>query len=389
MASLSLDPEGLNACVQCGLCLPHCPTYRASGDEAMSPRGRISLMRAVVDGAPTDDDVVRAMATCVQCRGCEPACPSEVPFGELIAETRSHLRGRSTIGPRWLRAVLFPLGHPSLLRVGSRLLAVGQRLGLPTDRFGIAHRLPLRDAPLTSTGDDVWLFTGCVQDAWTRSDHRDALEVLSYVGVGAQPTGDSMACCGALHHHAGFDDDARRLAAAVVAAAGNDDRPIVVDSAGCGAALKEYGQLLGTAEAEAFAARVVDIAEFVAPRFDPTGLEKVPVKVAISDPCHLRHVQRSHLAVRQLLDPVVEELVELDDDGLCCGAGGAYSVMEPELARTIRDRKLGHIGASGAQVVAAANPGCVMHLEAAGVDARHPISLLAEAVRTARRAPSQ
>ncbi len=382
MAKLTLDPEGLNACVQCGLCLPHCPTYRATGDDAMSPRGRITLMRALADGLEADDDVVRSMATCVQCRGCEPACPSDVPFGELIAETRSHLRGRSTIGPKWLRTVLFPLAHPGLLRFGSRALAVAQRIGLRTDRFGVARRLPLRQAPLRPTGNDVWLFTGCVQDAWSRSDHVDALAVLADVGVGAQPTGDAMGCCGALHHHAGFDDDARRMAAAVVAAAAGDDRPIVVDSAGCGAALKEYGQLLATPAAVAFAARVVDIAEFVAPRFDPTGIEKLPVRVAISDPCHLRHVQRSHLAVRELLEPVVSELVELDDDGLCCGAGGAYSVMEPELAQQIRDRKLDHINRTAPDIVAAANPGCVMHLEAAGVDARHPISLVAEAVRT-------
>ncbi len=381
MAKLTLDPEGLNACVQCGLCLPHCPTYRATGDDAMSPRGRIAVMRALVDGAPADDDVVRSMATCVQCRGCEPACPSDVPFGRLMAETRSQLRGRSTIGPNWLRVVLFPLSRPWLLRAGSRALAVGQRLGIRTDRFGVARRLPLSQEALEATGDDVWLFTGCVQDAWSRADHRDALAVLADVGVGARPTGAAMACCGALHHHAGFDDSARKMAAAVVAAAAGDDRPIVVDSAGCGAALKEYGELLGTVEAAAFAARVVDIAEFVAPRFDPSGIAKLPVRVAISDPCHLRHVQRTHAAVRQLLEPVVAELVELDDDGLCCGAGGAYSVMEPSLAREIRDRKLDHINTVAPDVVAAANPGCVMHLEAAGIDARHPISLLAEAVR--------
>ena len=162
------------------------------------------------------------------------------------------------------------------------------------------------------------------------------------------------------------------------------DAPILVNSAGCGAAMKDYGHLLGTAEAERFAARVVDVHEWLA---DRVGLLPAPARslgpVIVQDPCHLRHVQKAHLPVRAVLAHVAE-IVELDDDGLCCGAGGAYSALEPELAGEIRVRKLAAIARavdrSGAKVVASANPGCAMHLAAAGLDVRHPLDLVAEAL---------
>ena len=165
----------------------------------------------------------------------------------------------------------------------------------------------------------------------------------------------------------------------MVALAG--DEPILVDSAGCGAALKDYGRLLGTPAAEAFSERVEDLAEWLAPR---VGLlpaaEPLELRVAIQDPCHLRHVQRVHLAVRELLAPFVTELLELDDEGLCCGAGGAYSVLEPELAGAIRERKLASIARADCDVVASANPGCAMHLAAGGAPTEHPITLVARSL---------
>jgi len=194
--------------------------------------------------------------------------------------------------------------------------------------------------------------------------------------------GRGGACCGALHVHAGLTDDTQRLAHAVIESMPGD-APIVVNSAGCGAALKDYGHLLGTPQAEAFSARVRDVHEFVAERIaDLQPVRRFP-PVIVQDPCHLRHVQRSHLAVRTVLAAVCD-VVELDDDGLCCGAGGAYSALEPELAVQIRERKLATIErattVSGARVVASANPGCAMHLQACGVDVRHPIELVAEAL---------
>lgn len=378
--ALGLDPDELAACVSCGLCLPHCPTWRITGEEAWSPRGRITLMRSIEAGADATPDVLDALDGCVQCRGCETACPSGVPFGHLMEDTRAALvaGGRARV-PWWERLGLRALGHHRLLLAGTRVAAVAQRLGLVPARVALP-RLPVRpDPPLRATGADVWLYPGCVMDAWQRPVHRAVLEVLGRMGVGvALPEPGREGCCGALHAHAGLRADAERLARRTIAAFGGD-APILVDSAGCGAAMKDYGRLLG-AEGEAFAARVVDVHEWLAARAGdlPSAVRPVEPTVAVQDPCHLRHVQRAHGAVRAVLAPYAE-LVELDDEGLCCGAGGAWSALHPDEADAIRRRKLEAVARSGAGLVASANPGCALHLAAAGLDVRHPIELVAAA----------
>ena len=397
---LGLDEDELASCVACGLCLPHCPTFVVTGQDTESPRGRIALMRAVQDeGAPLTDEVVRSMETCVQCRGCETACPSGVPFGHLMEGTRAALASGGRITPWWQRIGLQMLGHRRLLLAGSTLLAlaIGLRL-LPIRRLGLPARMPLRRGRLRTSGGDVWLFTGCVMDAWQRHTHLAVQRVLEAAGVGVAPTAGAAPCCGALHVHAGLQPDAAAMARRVIAGLSGDDRPVLVDSAGCGAALKDYGRLLGTAEAREFSARVFDVHEWLADRLDVL-LDRQPpavpldLTVAVQDPCHLRHVQRSHEAVALVLRPFVRELVTLDDDGLCCGAGGAYSMLEPELATAIRRRKTEAVDRSGASVVASANPGCSLHLAAAGLDVRHPLELVAQALEVApdegsRRAPA-
>ena len=379
---LRLDAEELSSCVACGLCLPHCPTFRATGEEALSPRGRIDAMRAVQwRGAEPDDEFVRFMETCVQCRGCEPACPSGVPFGHLMEATREALADRHLTAPRWLRAGFAVLGRHRMLLAGSTVLAIAQRLRLVPHRAGLG-RLPLRRGPaVRSTGDDVWLFTGCVMDAWMRGTHRSTARLIAAAGsTFAVPSGD---CCGALHAHAGLGDDARSLAARVVQSMPGT-APVVVNSAGCGAAMKDYGRLLGTPEAAAFSSRVRDVHEWLAAHLDrlPRPVRRLG-PVIVQDPCHLRHVQRAHEPVRAVLAHVAD-VVELDDEGLCCGAGGAYSALQPALATAVRDRKVAAIARaaerSGASVVASANPGCALHLAAAGLDVRHPVDLVAEAL---------
>lgn len=390
MSELGLDPRELASCVQCGLCLPHCPTYRVTGDESRSPRGRIAVMRAVESGAVAlDAEAVDSFETCVQCRGCEPACPSGVPFGHLIADTRASLAETHRSVPWWQRLGFRVLGRPRLLRAASLAAALGQRLRVvPSRRLGLPE-LPLARPPLRPSGHDVWLFTGCVMDAWQRDVHRDTQRVIEATGAGvafADPVGR---CCGALHEHAGLRDEARALARRVVDAYPGT-APVLVDSAGCGAALKDYGRLLGTPEAVAFARRVLDVHEWLATRVDrlpAAASDAARPTVAVQDPCHLRHVQRAHLPVRAVLGRYAA-LVELDDEGLCCGAGGAYSALQPELAGAVRDRKLAAIGRSGAPVVASANPGCQLHLRAAGVDARHPMTIVAEAL-DARPTPDE
>jgi len=357
-----------------------------TGDEALSPRGRIKLMREVQDNdAPVTDEVLDAFATCVQCRGCEPACPSGVPYGRLMERTRETLVEQGRMTPWWQRLAMKPLASPRLLSIGTTIVGLAGRAGLVPDRFGLPDDVPLRSEPLEPTGDradpaTVHFFTGCVMDTMQRDVHRAGMEVLAAAGIGAIPTGATAPCCGALHTHAGLGDDARSMAERTMAAL-DDGRTIVVDSAGCGAAMKEYGHLIGTERAERFAERVVDIAEFLADHVEALPeVEPLDLTVAIQDPCHLRHVQRVHIATRTVLAPFVRQLVELDDDGLCCGAGGAYSVLEPELAGQIRDRKLGAIDRAAPDVVASANPGCSMHLGAAGVATVHPMELVARAI---------
>jgi glycolate oxidase iron-sulfur subunit len=379
---LHLDPDELASCVSCGMCLPHCPTFRVTGDELKSPRGRIALMRRVEAGeGVVDDEFAAAIDSCIQCRGCEPACPSAVPFGHLMEETRAALASGPRPVSRWQRLGYALLPRHRLLLAASTAMAIAQRVHLVPRRL-LPYRLPVRRPRLRSSGSDVWLHTGCVMDAWQRDVHVAAQRVLEACGFGvAVPPARDAGCCGALHVHAGLAAAARETGERTMRAFPGD-APIVVDSAGCGAALLGLGRLVGTPDAEALSARVVDIHGFLAAHAEglPAARRRVDVTVAVQDPCHLRHVQRAHLPVRTVLAPYVARLVELDDEGLCCGAGGAYAALHPQLAREIRERKLAAIARSGADVVASANPGCALHLAAAGVRVAHPVELIVQAL---------
>jgi len=385
---LGLDADDLAACVSCGLCLPHCPTFRVTGEESLSPRGRIDAMRGVEHHVtPLDNEFVSFMETCVQCRGCETACPSGVQFGSLMERTRTALADDGLTTPWWQRVGLRMLGAHRVVLGGSTLLAVAQRARLVPARLGLT-RLPLRrPAPLRATGDDVWIFTGCVMDAWQRKTHLNTAALVEATGSTYAVPGRGGACCGALHVHAGLHDDAVAFARRTMASMPGD-APILVNSAGCGAAMKDYGTLVGTPEAEAFSGRVLDVHEWLAARLDllPPATGDRPV-VIVQDPCHLRHVQGAHVPVRTVVGHVAD-VVELDDDGLCCGAGGAYSALQPELAGDIRRRKVEAVTRarrrSTASVVASANPGCSMHLANVlgdeGMQVRHPLDIVAESL---------
>ncbi|MFL6243771.1 MAG: (Fe-S)-binding protein [Acidimicrobiia bacterium] len=390
---LNLDEDELVACVACGLCLPHCPTYRVTGLETASPRGRIAAMQAVdLHGAPLDATFERYMEECVQCRGCEAACPSSVPFGHLMEGARAALDEHRRPTRPWTRRAAEWLGYRLvlprhwLLVALSWLLALAQRVRLvparlPVPRISLRSLArPLRaSAPAASA--DAFLFPGCVMDAWQRETHRAALRVMGVAGAHPALPGRGADCCGALHAHAGRVDEARQLARRVMASMPGA-APIVVDSAGCGAAMKDYGHLLGTPKAAAFAGRVQDFSEWVESQ-GPLPVRSTGRTVVVQDPCHLRHVQKAAGAVRVVLAPAYVT-VDTDDDGLCCGAGGAYNALQPELAADIRDRKVAairHAAGGGADpLVASANPGCAMHLAAAGLDVRHPADLLVEAL---------
>jgi glycolate oxidase iron-sulfur subunit len=357
-------------------------------------------MRSVdLHGAPIDDTFRRVVDECVQCRGCEAACPSSVPFGRLMEGTRAALTTIDAAAPapgsaprrvaEWLAYRVVLARHRVLLALtwitwlAQRLHLVPKRLGVPRLRLADLRRpidLPIGGQP------DAWIFTGCVMDAWMRDVHQAEARVLARTGLACAVPGAGGDCCGALHVHAGRVDDARRLAVRVMASMPGS-APIVVDSAGCGAAMKDYGHLLGTPAAVAFAARVRDFAEMVVEQGVPS-VASTGERVIVQDPCHLRHVQHAHLPVRTVLGDAYD-LIETDDDGLCCGAGGAYALWQPDLALAIRDRKVEALDRAGLDepgtVVVSANPGCLMHLRAAGVDAQHPAVLLDRALSSSRK----
>jgi glycolate oxidase iron-sulfur subunit len=372
--SLGIDEDSLASCVSCGLCLPHCPTYRVTQEEAASPRGRIALMRQVTESGQADASFVEFMDACIQCRGCESACPAAVPFGQMMEQTREALVEQSNYQPWWRRAGYMVLGRSRLLGMGSRVLALLQRTRLVPKKLGLPP-IPLTQPRLQPSGRDVWLFTGCIMDSWMRSTHASTQKAIEAVGVTVALPSRGAACCGALHVHAGLANDARALARRTMAAMPGD-APILVNSAGCGAQLKDYGHLVGTEEAATFSSRVLDIHEWLAERVEdlPEPRGERPT-VAIQDPCHLRHVQNAHLPVRVILGRYCD-LVELDDDGLCCGAGGAYSTLHPDTAAAVRERKSASIDRASPSLVASANPGCMLHLRAAGHDVAHPMDIL-------------
>ena len=390
--TLGLDDDALVACVACGLCLPHCPTYRVTGLEIASPRGRIAAMRAVQSGtAVIGVEFETAMEECVQCRACEAACPSGVPFGRLMEGTRAALYRDHPRHRSFTRRVLEWLGYRVVLPRGRLLqaltwpLLILQSMHLVPRRFGVPRvsaRSLIRRLPGAAPQDaDVVLFAGCVMNVWQREVHRDALRVMRAAGAVPAVSDRRASCCGALHLHAGRVDEARALARRVIARLPGDGA-IILDSAGCGAAMKDYGELLETPEAAAFAARVFDFSEWLATR-PPLDVVPSDLTVVVQDPCHLQHVQHVAGAVHEVLTQAYV-VVGTDDDGLCCGAGGAYAAVQPRLAGEIRERKVAAIraGAGDAAVlVASANPGCAMYLDAAGLDVRHPAQLLADALR--------
>lgn len=385
--------DDLATCVGCGLCLPHCPTFRVTGEEGHSPRGRISLIRSGLDRGDSSAPEARVfLDTCVQCRGCEPACPSGVEYGRILAAVnrRDELAGR--LPPISLRIFLSVLRHPALLRVVARLgLLVNS---LPGARFVTPRRLQLRGLPfrqgrrLRRRVDDptVWIFMGCVMDSWFRRVHTATLSILEASGaVVSTPTGDE--CCGALHLHAGRESVGLHLASRVMDSMPGS-APIVVDSAGCGAMLKEYGELLGTEEAHRFSDRVLDIHEWIDQHCRVLIPQLLPIDAKIEskrmlivqEPCHLRHVQR--VSMIDVLERFAA-VERIDDDGLCCGAGGTYSLVQSDMSRAVRARKVEgiHTLSKGREsTIVTSNPGCHLHLAAEGFDVISSSEVIAEAL---------
>jgi glycolate oxidase iron-sulfur subunit len=401
---------GLDACVHCGFCLQACPTYVALEDENDSPRGRIVLMRSVYDGSldATSESVETHIGRCLGCRACETACPSGVPYGFLLEATRETMAERRSL-PRVARLMLGVFERPALLAFamfGGRVLrATGiacalsrlpGRIGFSMAMVSATGRRPRRASGAyraTRTPDDtrgrVAALTGCVMEGLFAHTNRATERVLSSNGY-AVVAAPGQGCCGALHAHAGDADGARRLARRNIAAfeQANVDF-ICVNAAGCGAAMKDYAQLLADdpawrERADRFASRVRDVSELLVAAGPASG-GAVQMRVAYDAPCHLLHAQRianPPLAVLRAVPGL--ELVPLAESEMCCGSAGIYNLVEPETSDLVLQRKLKNIEASGAAVVATGNPGCMMQIGAGLLRSRskavvaHPVDLLDE-----------
>ena len=392
---------GLMACVHCGFCLPSCPTYLALGDENDSPRGRIVLMRAAIDGAIALDDpsLTTHLDRCLGCRACETACPSGVPFGAALEAARATIRSSDGRWPMTEALLLWLVAHLSVFRpllFAARML---RATGLPRflARVSFPFAMLAASAPVfrareyaprgTSARGKVALLTGCVMDGLFAHVHR-ATERTLRANDYAQVAAPGQQCCGALHAHAGHDEQARAMARATIAAFENSGADfIAANAAGCGAMMKEYGRLLATDDAwrdraAAFAARVRDVSELLAAAGPRAGAPHA-LRVTYDAPCHLLHAQRvSEPPLKVLAAIPALDLVPLADSDQCCGSAGIYNLEQPAIANAVLAAKLANISATGAAFVATGNPGCQMQIGAgllrAGNAARvvHPVELL-------------
>ena len=412
--------KDLMACVHCGLCLPACPTYLETGSEADSPRGRLVLMRKLHEGAlsPSDADVTRHLDLCLGCRACETACPSGVPYGRILETARKQInearvRPRPTALSRW--ALLETLTHPAAMTAALRAarIATGGDVPAPAVRLlsgdpsaaGQSVCLPEMLSPplppaitlaIGAKRARVGVLTGCAMKVLFGDVNMDTVRVLAANGCEVL-VNRRQGCCGALHAHNGSLAEAKSLARGLIDAFSPFDGldAIIVNSAGCGSLMKEYGSLLAddidyALKAAQFAAKVRDVSEWldelgwVAPLKAPGA----PVTMTYHDACHLAHGQQIREAPRALLSRLPNvKWVALVESEVCCGSAGIYNLTEPEMARRLRERKLENILSTGAAVLATGNPGCLAWI-AAGLKERglpeirvaHPVTLLAEAL---------
>jgi glycolate oxidase iron-sulfur subunit len=412
------DPELLKACVHCGMCLSSCPTYRLTGQEMSSPRGRLWMMSAVADGRLDllDPAFNEQMYQCLNCRACEAVCPSGVQYGPLVEASRAQLEQHRPrpLSQRFVRKVTlgWMFGEASRFRAFIGMTRLYQRTGLQSlaRRTGILRVLGLQEAeamvpPLKARalipGTESWrptaqrgravLFNGCIMGTAFADVNRAAGRVLAHNGT-VVDVPVRQQCCGALQVHSGMMDEARALARQNIDAfAGYGEDAVIVTAAGCGAALKEYGHLLGddteyAEKAKAFSRRVRDVSEFLAasPVVPPT--KHVLRTVTYQEPCHLAHAQRITTQPRDLLKAVPGlKLIEMRESSLCCGSAGIYNLLRKDFANQLGDRKARATGETGAEVVVTANPGCYLQLQTSlrrnstEMDVKYLVEILDEA----------
>lgn len=404
-----LDYDQLTNCMRCGFCLPACPTFKETGIEAESPRGRISLMKAAVDGLM--EPGIRfedQMNHCLGCRACEPACPADVKYGQLIEQARDAIEVHTTQHRWWVKGVrklvfkeLFPSqqrmqllgtglhfykmsGIQKLVRktgvVGlfSKHMATMEKILPDASGKGIVERLgtfiPAKGKKLGTVG----MFRGCLMDVLFTETNMSTVKLLTEAGFDVVIP-ESQNCCGALHAHSGESDQAKQLAKSNIRAfkeAGVDY--IVSNAGGCGAILVEYDHLLHEEEkwkedSTWFAKRVKDISSILVEkgrplRFTDPLSSQGPTRVTYQESCHLRNVMKGSQPTKQLLQRVSNTAyIEMKDSGSCCGSAGIYNMTQPDMANQILEHKMENVNATTASYVVTSNPGCLLQMKL-GID---------------------
>ena len=395
--------EILRSCVHCGFCTATCPTYQVLGDELDSPRGRIYLIKDMLENdRPADAETVKHIDRCLGCLSCMSTCPSGVHYGHLVDHARTHIEKtyRRPLRDRWLRRVLaMILPYPGRFRLALRLAKIARpmRSLIPDERLRamldmapakVAAPSPI-DAPQTHKASGprrkrVVMMTGCAQRALDPEINAATVRLLTRLGVDVViPKGEG--CCGALVYHMGREDETHGFAArnirawtAEIDGAGLDG--IVINTSGCGTTVKDYGHIFRNSDMAADAARVsalaMDITEFLS-MLDLPEAKAEPLRVAYHAACSLQHGQKVTTAPKQLLTRAGFQVLSPKDLHLCCGSAGTYNLLQPKIANELKSRKVGTLMATRPDVISAGNIGCMMQIgSTAGVPVVHTVQLL-------------
>ncbi len=394
-------------CVMCGMCSPHCPTYMKTSNEAESPRGRISLMQALLrDNLALDESLQQHLDSCLSCRACEAICPSGVNYGELIDGARAIQREQNP-GRGWIKEQLLETTASSKkLRSNAKLYRLAQFSGLDkllkkgakhfiTQHPNISQLFPDKlpayqpwQESYSAIGEQrghIALFTGCIADIVDQQTLRDAITLLTHCGYRVSVP-HNQACCGALHHHSGDQAHSLPLAEQNISAFSTEPYDRIIHCAsGCGTHLMEYHKLQEGKAAQDFSSKVDEISHFLLQH----GIERLrftPMRnqVAVHLPCTQRNVLKQRTNTLELLALIPEiEAIPLASNHFCCGAAGSYMLEQPEMSQQLRQDKLDDLAQLHAEILLSSNIGCAMHLAAglreqgSAMEVIHPISLLA------------
>lgn len=389
----------LRSCVHCGFCTATCPTYQVLGDELDSPRGRIYLIKEMLEsGRTVDARTVKHLDRCLSCLACMTTCPSGVHYRHLIDQARAYVETRYTRpwrdrALRWLLAKILP--HPSRFRLALLAAKVGKPLAplIPDARLRAMLQIAPQTLPPVSRNDDpqtfaakgatkmrVALMTGCAQKALNTDINDATIRLLRRLGCEVViPKG--MGCCGALTHHMGRTAEAHTSARANVAAFvaemdGKGLDAIIINTSGCGPTVKDYGHLLGGEDAARVAGLALDISELLTKIGLPTGAA-MEVRVAYHAACSLQHGQQIRSAPKDLLKRAGFTVVEPADSHMCCGSAGTYNLLQPEISHELKTRKVQNLEATAPDVIAAGNIGCMVQIgSGSGLPVVHMVELL-------------